>query len=271
MKKYLSFGILAVIFLISSSALARRLKVYSFPKQIAAGQLATIVFENPDPEHPISRNKCTAEKLMAWVRSDVPILRIEQKGKQIFTSLGSYMSEGDSVIATYMVPVTLEAGDATLFILNEHDPSVPYAFTVSPTTECKLKKIDAAYITPLGKITVVGEGFLPSETLDPNQAIKELRDNIGYDKLSLAEQYTALHRRIANDWARIAMGDFLELEQNGKKWELFVESCGMTKEGLTLDFIAPPDVKPGTATLSMNLRKNRETVATSAPLSVTVQ
>src|SRR4051812_10662111 len=99
MKKYLSFGIFAVIVFISSSASAHRLKVYSFPKQIAASQLATIVFENPDPEHPISRNKCTAEKLMAWVKSDVPILRIEQKGKQIFTSLGSYMSEGDSVIA----------------------------------------------------------------------------------------------------------------------------------------------------------------------------
>jgi hypothetical protein len=268
MYKYI---LLIAALCIATGAQARRLKVYSFPKQIAAGQLATIVFENPDPEHPISRNKCTAEKLIAWVKSDVPILRIEQRGKQVFTSLGSYMSEGDSVIAVFMVPEKFDAGDANLYLLNEHDASVPYPFTISPTMECKLLKTAGGYISPLGKITVVGEGFLPSTTLDPADAIKELRDNIGYDKMSLAEQYTTLHRRIANDWARVPMGDFLELEQNGKKWELFVEGCGLTKDGLTLDFIAPPDVKPGSATLSMVLRKDKAEAGVSAPMTVTVQ
>jgi hypothetical protein len=271
MRKSFVLRILAVVILTASAGNARRLKVYSFPKQIAAGQLATIIFENPNPDQPISRNKCTAEKLIAWVKSDVPILRIEQKNKQIFTSLGSYLSEGDSVIATYMIPPNLEPGDATLFLLNDRDASVPYPFTITAVMKCTLSKISAGYIAGLGKITVVGEGFLPSEVLDPVNAIKELQMNVGYDKMSLADQYTTLHRRMANDWARVATGDFLELEQGGKKWELFVESCGLLQEGLTLDFIAPPDIKPGAATLTMVLRKDKAVACTSAPLTVTVQ
>jgi hypothetical protein len=264
--------IIAIAFTFTvSSVQARRLKVYSFPKQIAAGQLATIIFENPEPDHPISRNKCTADKLIAWVKSDVPILRIEQKGKQVFTSLGSYLSEGDSVIATFMVPEKFEAGDATLFLLNDRDASVPYAFTIIFPMQCSLQKIDAGYIAALGKITVIGEGFLPATIIDPTSAIKELQDNVGYDKMSLGDQWTTLHRRISNDWARVPMGDFLELEQNGKKWELYVESCGLLKDGLSLDFIAPPDIKPGPATISMMLRKDHVVAATSAPLNVTVQ
>ena len=271
MRKSLSLSIVALFLLVGNSSYARRLKVYSFPKSIAAGQLATIIFENPDPEHPKSRNQCKAEKLLAWVKQEVPILRIEQKGKQVFTSLGSYSSQGDSMIATYMVPVSLEAGDATLFLLHDHDASVPYGFSVAPAMECKLIGISAGYISSLGKITVIGEGFVPSEIMDATNAIKELQMNVGYDKMSLADQWIALHRRIANDWARIAMGDFLQLEQNGRKWELFVESCGLQKEGLTLDFIAPPDIKPGAATLTMVLRKDKVVAATSAPLNVTVQ
>src|SRR5258705_177025 len=81
MRKSFLLSISAVIFLTASAGYGRRLKVYSFPKQIAAGQLATIIFENPNPDQQISRNKCTAEKLIAWVKSDVPILRIEQKNK----------------------------------------------------------------------------------------------------------------------------------------------------------------------------------------------
>lgn len=271
MRKSLSVSIVALFLLVGNSGYARRLKIYSFPKHIAAGQLATIIFENPDSEHPISRNKCTAEKLLAWIKQDVPILRIEQKGKQVFTSLGSYMSQGDSMVATYMVPITMEPGDAKLYLLNDRDASVPYEFDVAKEMECKLTGTTAGYISPLGKITVIGEGFVPSEVIDPNMAIKELQANVGYDKMSLADQWIALHRRIANDWGRVAMGDFLQLEQNGKKWELFVESCGLQKEGLTLDFIAPPDIKPGAATLTMVLRKDKAVAATSAPLNVTVQ
>jgi hypothetical protein len=271
MKKISVVLIALLVTFAYSSSQARRLKVYSFPKQIAAGQLATIIFENPEPDHPFSRTKCTADKLLAWVKSDVPILRIEQKGKQVFTSLGSYMTEGDSVIATFMVPEKFEAGDATLFLLNDRDASVPYAFTITAAMQCTVSKIEAAYIASLGKITVIGEGFLPATIVDPTPAIKELQDNVGYDKMSLGDQWTTLHRRIANDWARIATGDFLELEQNGKKWELFVENCGLLKDGLTLEFIAPPDLKPGQATIAISLRKEHVAAATSAPLTVTVQ
>jgi hypothetical protein len=170
-----------------------------------------------------------------------------------------------------MVPVNFEPGDATLFLLNDRDPSVPYPFTIIPAMQCRLIKTAAGFISPLGKITVIGEGFVPAQIVDPTNAIKELEMNVGYDKMSLSEQWTTLHRRIANDWARVPMGDFLELEQSGKKWELFVESCGLLQEGLTLDFIAPPDIKPGPATLTMVLRKDKAVAATSAPLNVTVQ
>ena len=271
MRKLFLLSITAAFLLLAATSYARRLKVYSFPKEIAAGQLATIIFENPAPDQPITRNKCTAERLIAWVKSDVPILRIEQKGKQVFTSLGSYLSEGDSVIATYMVPVTMIPGEATLFLINDHDASVPYMFTVIPEIKCTLLKTAAGFISPLGKLTVIGEGFMPAEVLDPMNAIKELQMNVGYDKMSLSDQWLNLHRRMANDWARVGMGDFLQLEQGGKKWELFVESCGLLTEGLSLDFIAPPDIKPGPATMTMVLRRDHAVAGTSAPINVTVQ
>jgi len=181
------------------------------------------------------------------------------------------MSEGDSVIATFMVPEKFDPGEATLFLLNDRDPSVPYGFTIIPEMECRLINVAAGFISPLGKITVTGEGFVPATIVDQTEAIRELRDNVGYDNMSLAEQWTTLHRRIANDWARVPLGNFLELEQNGKKWELFVESCGLSREGLTLDFVAPPDLKPGPAALTMTLRKDKETAGKSAPLTVNVQ
>ncbi|MEP7233790.1 MAG: hypothetical protein ABI778_00715 [Ignavibacteriota bacterium] len=271
MLKYFIAAVFATLFLFGGSAFGRRLKVYSFPKQIAAGQLATIIFENPNPEKPMARSSCTADKLIAWIKSDVPILRIGQGNKQVFTSLGSYMTQGDSMIATYMVPVAMEAGDATLYLLNDRDASVPYPFTVTAAMHCGITKISADHVAPLGKFTVIGDGFLPAEILSTADAIKELQLNVGYDKMSLADQYTTLHRRMANDWARIAMGDFLELEQGGKKWELFVESCGLADDGLSLDFTAPPDIKPGPATLVMVLRKDKAEAGKSAPLTIAVQ
>src|SRR6188768_457695 len=133
---------LLALLIVPTGLFAGRLKIYSYPKQIAAGQMAVIIFENPDPDASIDRSSCTAEKLMSWIKQDVPILRIEQKGKQIFTSLGSYKSLGDSAMATFMVPPTLIEGDATLFILNDRDASVPYKFLVTPTAEVKLLRVD---------------------------------------------------------------------------------------------------------------------------------
>ncbi|HEY6171532.1 MAG TPA: hypothetical protein VIX80_04645, partial [Candidatus Kapabacteria bacterium] len=114
-----SIAFLLALLIIPTALFAGRLKVFSYPKQIAAGQMAVIIFENPDLEASIDRSSCTAEKLLSWVKQDVPILRIEQKGKQIFTSLGSYKTLGDSAMATFMVPPTLVEGDATLFLLND--------------------------------------------------------------------------------------------------------------------------------------------------------
>src|SRR6187549_2218356 len=95
-----SIAVLLALLIIPTALFAGRLKVFSYPKQISAGQMAVIIFENPDLEASIDRSSCTAEKLLAWVKQDVPILRIEQKGKQIFTSLGSYKTLGDSAMAT---------------------------------------------------------------------------------------------------------------------------------------------------------------------------
>ena len=128
--------ILGVSFVTEASA--KRLKVYSYPKTISPGQMGFIVFENPDPEKPFTQAKCTAERLIAWVQSEIPILRIEQKGKQVWTSLGSYQTIGDSCIATFMAPVGMEDGPATLFLVNVRDASIPYAFTVNQSYESKL-------------------------------------------------------------------------------------------------------------------------------------
>lgn len=250
---------------------AKRLKAYSFPKEIAAGQLGVIIFENPNFDQVIARTKCDAEKLNSWVKQDVPILRIEQKGKQIYTSLGSYQSMGDSCIATFMAPVALEAGDATLYILNDHDVSIPYKFTIAPKMSCKLSRITDAALKPLQKFTVVGEGILPSQQLDTKVPIKALDMNIGYSKLAPADQYKELNKRMAIDWAQIPTGDFLAVDQGDKHWDIFVESCGIAKDGVTLDFICPPDLTTGEATLTLTTRYNNAESAKSAPLKVNVQ
>jgi hypothetical protein len=170
-----------------------------------------------------------------------------------------------------MVPTTLEAGEATLYLLNERDASVPYNFNCVPGAECKLLKVAEGSIKPLSKFSVVGEGYYPVEIPDPANAIKDLQANVGYDKMGPAEQYTTLQKRMSKDWGRVPTADFLTLEQNGQKREIFVESCGLLPEGMTLNFIAPPDIKPGPATLTMTVRKDNAVAATSAPLNVTIQ
>src|SRR6476620_8590846 len=84
-------AIILVLFFLSEAS-ARRLKVYSYSKTVAPGQYAYIIFENPNTDLVIARAKCDAEKLLALTRMDVPTLRIDQNGKQIFTTLGSYRS-----------------------------------------------------------------------------------------------------------------------------------------------------------------------------------
>lgn len=263
-------AVLSALLILPTVLFAGRLKIYSYPKQIAPGQMAVIIFENPDIEASIDRSSCTAEKLLAWVKQDVPILRIEQKGKQIFTSLGSYKSLGDSAMATFMVPPSLIEGDASLFILNDRDASVPYKFSVIPTAEVKLYRVDGT-LKGLQKFKVIGEGFMPSTMIDATPVITELDLNVGYSKMSATDQFTLLNKRIQTDWDRVATGNFLYINQSGKEWRVFVESCGMAPGGLALEFTLPPDVKPGTVNLTMMVRKDKAEYARSAPLTVNVQ
>jgi hypothetical protein len=261
---------LAFVLFIPVLANAGRLKIYSYPKQIAAGQMGIILFESPDPESKLERSSCTAEKLISWVKQDVPLLRIEQKGKQVYMSLGSYKSMGDSAMASFMCPVTLEPGEATLYILNEHDASVPYKFTVAPAMEVALKRVEGA-VKPLQKFRIVGDGFVSTVPLETANQEQELTLNIQYDKKSKAEQYTLLNKRMQTDWDRVANADFLYIEQGGKKWRIFVEGCGITNDGLALEFTAPPDLASGPATLTLDVRYNKAEAGKSAPLSVNVQ
>ncbi len=262
---------LLLVVLFVGHSQARRLKIYSYPKEITAGQMAAIIFENPTADQVIARTKCSAEKLLAWVKQDVPILRIEQNGKQIYTSLGSYKSVGDSCVASWMVPTTLIAGEATIYILNDRDASVPYKFTVNVQMQCKLVKILSGSVKPLEHFSVIGEGFVPAEILETKGWIHELESNLGYSNLSKADQFTALNKRMSVDWAGVATGNFLLIEQGAKQWNVFVEDCGIQKEGLMLDFICPPDLTPGEATLTMNIRYNRVETVKSPPLKVIVQ
>ena len=271
-KRYLIiwFAVLLATVCLMEAAQARRIKVYRLPQGIAAGQLGTIVFENPDPSQPKSRSKCTAEKLIAWVKSDVPILRIEQKGKQVWTSLGSYLTMGDSCIATFMAPADMEAGAATLYLVNDRDMSVPYPLTIAPKIEAKLSSIKEAAITPLGHFRLIGDGFVISTIVDPKTAIGELEANVGYSALSKPEQWRLLNHRIKNDWDQLPEGNFLTIEQGGKSWQVFVEQCGLEPSGIALDFIAPPDIKPGQASLTLSLRRGGQEVTKTTPLTVNV-
>ena len=263
--------LLAVLLLSPLSSFATRLKIFSYPKQIAAGQMGLLMFESSDPDAKIERSSCTAEKLLAWTKMDIPILRIEQNGKQVFMRLGSYISMEDSAIASFMVPVTLEAGEATLFILNGTEASVPYKFTVLPAMETKITKIENGSIKPLEKFRIIGEGFMQSTILEVANQIHELSLQIKYDGLSKGEQYKYLNKRIQNDWDRVPTGNFLYVEQGDKKWRIFVENCGITKDGLALEFTAPPDLTPGQATLTLALRYNKNDCTKSAAFTVTVQ
>ena len=261
--------ILGVSFVTEASA--KRLKVYSYPKTISPGQMGFIVFENPDPEKPFTQAKCTAERLIAWVQSEIPILRIEQKGKQVWTSLGSYQTIGDSCIATFMGPVGMEDGPATLFLVNVRDASIPYAFTVNQSYESKLLRLQGLAINPLTQFKLIGEGFMPTQILDQTAAIKELEHNVGYSKLEKADQYTRLLKRISNDWARVDQANYLIIKQGTQEWTIFVEQCSITPRGMALDFTAPPDLKPGNATLIMALKNGGKEVARTASLEVQVQ
>jgi hypothetical protein len=255
---------------ISTDASAKRLKVYSYPKTISPGQMGFIVFENPDPEKPFTQAKCTAERLISWVQSEIPILRIEQKGKQVWTSLGSYQTIGDSCIATFMAPTGMDEGPATLFLVNVRDASVPYAFTVDNAYESKLIRLQGASITPLSQFKLIGEGFVPTAVLDRTAAINELEHNVGYSKLEKADQFTRLLKRISNDWARVDQANYLDIKQDGKEWRVYVEQCSITPRGMALDFTAPPDLKPGKATLTMALKNAGKEVSRTAPLEIEV-
>lgn len=271
-KRYVTiWSILCVItVLLSTAASARKLKVYSLPKAIIPGQLGIIIFENPDPDHAISQSKCTAEKLLAWTKSDIPILRIEQNGKQVWTSLGSYQSIGDSCIATFMAPAIFQAGRATLYIVNGTDPSIPYYFTIAPKPEAKLVSVAGGAIHPLANFRVIGDGFVPEGFVDEKQARAELEQNIGLSKLSPAEQWTALNHRIMKDWDKLPQGNFLYIEQGGKSWRCFVETCGISIDGMSLEFNAPPDIQPGPATLTLGIRMNGAEILRTAPITANV-
>jgi hypothetical protein len=272
MKRYVTLWsiLIAITLMLSLTASARKLKVYSLPKAIIPGQLGIIIFENPDPDHPFTRSKCTAEKLIAWMKSDVPILRIEQNGKQVWTSLGSYQSTGDSCIATFMAPASFQAGHATVYIVNGTDPSIPYPLTIAPKVEAKLSKVDGGILHPLANFRIIGDGFVPEGFVDEKDARSELEQNIGLSKLSPAEQWTAVNHRIMKDWDKLTGGNFLYIEQGGKSWRCFVESCGITSDGMSLEFTAPPDIQPGPASLTLGIRMNGTEVLRTAPITATV-
>ena len=256
--------------ILSDSAQARRVKVYTVPKKIAPGKLGIIIFENPISGDVKSISKCTAEKLIAWVKSDIPILRIEQKGKQVWTSLGSYQSHGDTAIASFMAPLSLDPGPATLFVVNEHDPSVPIPFAVVSEIESTLTGIEGTGITPLAQFRVIGDGFVPATLLDTKNAKEELEGNVGLSKMPKAEQWTVLNHRIVNDWDRVPLGDFLFIEQGGKTWQTFVDQCSLSGTHLALDFTAPPDLAKGPAKIELHLRMNGKLVEKTPPITVTV-
>ncbi|MEO6939347.1 MAG: hypothetical protein ABI252_04245 [Candidatus Kapaibacterium sp.] len=253
------------------SAFGKRLKLYSFPKTVAAGQLVFITFENPLPETPFSQSKCTADRLVSWVKSDIPILRIEQNGQQVWTSLGSYNSNGDTSIASFMAPTTLTPGDALIYIVNERDASVPRTFKVIAEVQAKLTGLFGPPLTSLHAFRILGEGFVPTDIVSKEAAWEELEHNVTISKLAPDDQWVRMNKRMANDWDKLAEGNFLYIEQNGNSWRTFVEGCGIERGGLALDFTAPPGLKPGTATISLGIRMDKKEVVKTAPITVNVQ
>ena len=72
------------------------------------------------------------------------------------------------------------------------------------------------------------------------------------------------------DWDKLSSGNFLYVEQGGKSWRCFVENCGITLDGMTLEFTAPPDLQPGSATLTLGIRMNGAEALRTAPITVNV-
>lgn len=262
--------VVLITLFVFQSAFGRKLKVYSLPNAIVPGQLGIIVFENPDPTRSVTRASCTADRLIGWVKSDIPILRIEQNGKQVWTSLGSYQTVGDSCIATFMAPLIFGTGRATLYLVNVSDPSIPYYFTIAAKPVATLTGVEGGIIQPLRTFRVSGNGFVPEGSVNEKKARAELEENIGLSKLSPAEQWTALNHRIMKDWDKLPTGNFLYLEQGGKSWRGFVENCGITPAGMTLEFIAPPDIVSGPITLTLGIRMNGAEVLKTSPITATV-
>ena len=261
-----SVVIIACLF---DAAAARRLKIYSYTKSVAGGQYAYVIFENPNPEQVMARSKCDADKLVAWTKMDVPILRIDQNGKQIFTTLGSYRTMGDSCVATWLVPTTLGPGEANLFIVNDREASTPYKFTVTASMQCHLVR-PTTVIKPSEIFSLAGEGYVPVDTVDRKITLEKLKVNFAYDKLTKAEQFTELNKKMKINWTMVSTGDVLTISQGASTWSVFVEGCGIDKDGVTLDFTCPSDMKPGKATLTLAIRYNGNDVAKSDPLEVIV-
>ena len=117
-----------------------------------------------------------------------------------------------------------------------------------------IRGIASPEVKPLGTLRVIGDGFVPEGSIDVPRAITELEANMGYSKLSKAEQWTALNHRIMKDWDKILRGNFLLISQNAKKWRLYADGCGVDLRGLTLDYTLPPDLVAGQATIAIFIR-----------------
>lgn len=262
---------LAMMQVAPKTAGARKLKVYLLPKEIAPGEMGIILFENPDPSLQKAQSKCIGERLTGWTKSDIPILRIEQNGKQVWMPLISYQTIGDSSIATFMAPTSLVPGNAQLFLINDHDFSVPYSFAV--TKELKTRMIGTSITSefkPLGKIQVLADGLVPEGSIDTKKAIDELEVNIGYSKLSKAEQWSALNKRILKDWDNMARGNFLEVKQGEKKWRLYAEGCGVELHGMVSNYTLPPDLVPGQALIAIHERLGGMEILETNPIPIMI-
>ncbi len=270
MRRTLSIAVLLLALACSVSE-ARRLKIYSYPNTIAPGQYSYIIFENPNATQVFARTKCDAEKLPSMMKQDVPILRIDQNGKQVFTSLGSYRTLGDSCVAAWIIPMTVSPGEATLYIINDRDVSTPYKITIAPKMDCKLIAVSTGPLKPSERFSLVAEGYVPTDTTDRKIAIEKLRQNFSYDALSKADQFRELNKKLTVSWPTVSTGEYVTIEQGGQHWNIFVEGCGIDRQGTTLDFTCPPDLKSGAASIVLNLRYNGNDIAKSQPLQVTVQ
>jgi hypothetical protein len=137
--------------------------------------------------------------------------------------------------------------------------------------QCRLVKVTSGNLKPSERFTVVAEGYVPVDTLDRQMTLEKLKINFAYDKLSKADQFTELNKKMKIDWTMVTTGNTLTIAQGASSWIIFVEGCGIDKDGVTLDFTAPPDLKPGAATLTLGIRYNNTDVAKSEPMTATVQ